>query len=383
MSLASKLVIQPSKVLSLILFLFLFGAVFAQDMIYENYEDGTDFWLMIAYNQLVFHADGGDSPYQVSVEVKASGKKAQLLFNERLVIPKRDWLAESGIPVRFSAKLNPGTYNVSIDIKNLRLGGKQNIKRQIKISDKLTELGMPYLVVSKEGVDFIPASPRKIPAEISGCRIKQRFHAAIDSVGIDISGRRLSILRPGDRIDADLSGYLSEMGEQIPKLSYYEGNIYYHMEPFLFSPWFSYDLRYNLKDQIAQIRYIATQAEWKVLRKVPSDRYGEAIEQFWSLHDPSPGTVRNEAREQFYQRVITADERYSIHKKLKGWVSDRGRIYIKYGEPDEIVSESLPLDAYPHIVWYYYGPNREFIFADVGGYGQYQLRNKDEEFDEY
>lgn len=72
-------------------------------MIYENYEDGTDFWLMIAYNQLVFHADGGDSPLPGQRRGQSLGKKAQLLFNRRLVIPKRDWLAESGIPVRFSA----------------------------------------------------------------------------------------------------------------------------------------------------------------------------------------------------------------------------------------------------------------------------------------
>ena len=51
-------------------------------------------------------------------------------------------------------------------------------------------------------------------------------------------------------------------------ITYYESNIYYKMEPFLYSPWFSYGLKYSTGDQLAQIRYIATQSEWQVLRKV-------------------------------------------------------------------------------------------------------------------
>jgi len=65
---------------------------------------------------------------------------------------------------------------------------------------------------------------------------------------------------------------------------------------------------------------------------------------------------------------------------LKGWKSDRGRIYIKYGEPDEVYNEVHPLDLKPYIVWVYYRPNLVFVFMDMGGYGQYELRNKDEEY---
>jgi GWxTD domain-containing protein len=117
-----------------------------------------------------------------------------------------------------------------------------------------------------------------------------------------------------------------------------------------------------------------------VLRRLRNDDLEEGLEQFWTIHDPSPGTLRNEARELFYQRVLTADERYTIHARLQGWASDRGRIYIKYGEPDEISAEVLPLDSYPYIVWHYYNRNLRFIFDDVGGFGQYTLRNTEDEY---
>jgi hypothetical protein len=74
---------------------------------------------------------------------------------------------------------------------------------------------------------------------------------------------------------------------------------------------------------------------------------------------------------------------FTIHKKLKGWASDRGRIYIKFGEPDEITTDVHPIGRYPNITWTYYKQNKEFYFADVKGYGQYILRNKEAEYDEY
>ncbi|HNX37555.1 MAG TPA: GWxTD domain-containing protein [Candidatus Cloacimonadota bacterium] len=356
------------------------SALIAQDMVFETYHDGVDFWLLVPYNQLVFRADGSDSHYQVYVEVKGKGIKSRTLYNNQLVIPKRDWLNDSGIPVRFSAKLPAGTYTFSISIRNTLMGGKQTIKKQAKIGENPTGLGMAYVIAGKDGVEFIPSSLKRLPADLSFCKITQRFSSVVDSVSLLIGEEKRATLNPERNLEIDLIPYITELADKPLKLIFHEINIFYHLDPFLFSPWFSYGLRYSQKDQLAQIRYIATQAEWQVLRKVPSDKYSEAIEQYWTLHDPSPGTLRNEAREQFYQRVLIADERYSLHKKLKGWVSDRGRIYIKYGDPDEISSENLPLNAYPYIIWHYYSRNLEFIFADVGGFGQYQLRNKDEEY---
>jgi len=60
------------------------------------------------------------------------------------------------------------------------------------------------------------------------------------------------------------------------------------------------------------------------------------IEQFWLRRDPTPDTVENEFKEEHYRRIAYANERYA--SGIPGWKTDRGRIYITYGPPDEIES---------------------------------------------
>lgn len=369
------------KALSLSLILLLAsGLGFAQELLFENYAAGTEFWLTIPFSTIKFKVGDTSARYSVSVEVKGSGKKAAILHEEQIDVPKRDWLIDTALLVRFSGKLSPGKYTAGIKLRNLKLGDKFNLKRSFEISGKYADKGLAYMIATKEGTHYLPGSMSQLNPAPDSLQLVQYFSATVDSIGISLGQERISLLAPVSPVSIDLLPLIDLLRTQTMEITYYEKNVYYRMEPFLYTPWFSYGLRYPVKDQMAQIRYIATQTEWQVLRKVPADQYQSAIDQFWTIHDPSPGTLRNEAREQFNRRVILADERYSIHKRLRGWNSDRGRIFIKYGDPDEISSEVLPLNAYPSIIWTYYSLNLEFIFVDVKGYGQYQLRNTDEEY---
>ena len=51
--------------------------------------------------------------------------------------------------------------------------------------------------------------------------------------------------------------------------------------------------------------------------------------------DPTPGTFENEAKNEFYRRVAVANHNFSFLFG-NGWRTDRGRIYIMYGQPDQI-----------------------------------------------
>jgi GWxTD domain-containing protein len=62
------------------------------------------------------------------------------------------------------------------------------------------------------------------------------------------------------------------------------------------------------------------------------------IEQFWERRDPTPNTVENEFKEEHYQRIAKANARYSLPDGLPGWKTDRGRVLIVYGPPDELES---------------------------------------------
>jgi len=366
------------KLISLTLLLLLSGvALPAQEIIFERYEQGTDFWVIVPYNSIIFKKNTDRVSYQLAIEIRDAKKKLAASFGQTLAIPKRDWLKDTALPVRFSARLEPGKYDATLQLRNLVLGGKTKLKKSFTLG-KLTEIGQAYLLVSKDGLTFLPQSLDLAGLDIQTCEIVQSFSVKADSIAIDADESRLVQKSPSSPMRTSLLRDGCLPGKV--NVSFYEGNIHYRMDAFMYSPWFSYNLRYNFKDQLQQLRYLANQNEWKSLSALPEKRMSEGIELFWQSRDPSPGTIRNEAREDFYGRVLKADEMFTVHKKLKGWSSDRGRIYIKFGEPDEILFDVLPLGVYPSIVWIYYKENLEFVFSDTGGFGQYKLRNKDAEY---
>lgn len=365
-----------SKLISL-LFLFVLSCLaFAQEVVFEHYQSGTEIWVLIPYNSLSFKRGMDYVDYQLSMEVKGSKKKNKDSFFQKLRIPKRDWLQDTAIPVRFTSSLAVDSYKLSLQLRNLNLGDKIKLNKSFHLGE-YTKIGQAWLLAQKENQSFLPSSLEALGHSLESCEIAQKFSLEIDSLSIQMDEELKTYHPSQQQISVNL---LNE--DPLPKqitITLYEGNIRYEMHPFMYSPWFAYNLRYSYQDQIQQLRYIANQNQYRSLSALKGEELAQGIELFWQSLDPSPGTLRNEAREEFCNRVIEADERYTMHKKMKGWASDRGRIYIKYGEPDDINSEILPLGNHPTIVWNYYRENKEFIFQDLGGYGQYTLRNKDEE----
>lgn len=87
------------------------------------------------------------------------------------------------------------------------------------------------------------------------------------------------------------------------------------------------------------VRYIITDEERSAFKQLSNDEERDQfIEQFWLRRDPTPDTVENEFKEEHYARIAYANEHFAAG--IPGWKTDRGRIYIVYGKPDEI-------DAHP------------------------------------
>lgn len=83
--------------------------------------------------------------------------------------------------------------------------------------------------------------------------------------------------------------------------------------------------------------YIITDEERTAFKRFQTDEEREQfIEQFWLRRDPTPDTQENEFKEEHYRRIAYANERFA--SGIPGWKTDRGRIYITFGPPDEIES---------------------------------------------
>ncbi len=144
------------------------------------------------------------------------------------------------------------------------------------------------------------------------------------------------------------------------------------------------------------VAYIITDEERKAFKKLQTDDERERfIEEFWRRRDPDPDTDENEYREEYYERIAYANEHFA--SGIPGWKTDRGRIYIMWGKPDE--TESHPsggaydrpseegggsTSTYPFEKWFYrylpgVGSGIEIEFVDPTGSGEYRIaRNPDE-----
>ncbi|MGQ9855035.1 MAG: GWxTD domain-containing protein, partial [Candidatus Oleimicrobiaceae bacterium] len=122
------------------------------------------------------------------------------------------------------------------------------------------------------------------------------------------------------------------------------------------------------------LRYVAQKKDIDaMLAATPSERE-MLFEDFWRRRDPTPGTERNELREEFFRRVDFANRHFTVLlSERDGWQTDRGRIYIIYGPPTEVEREPTQLDNPAFEIWYYRDLNRRFVFADRTGTGDYQL----------
>ena len=113
------------------------------------------------------------------------------------------------------------------------------------------------------------------------------------------------------------------------------------------------------------VLYIITGGEKKAfLRLTTGEERENFIEQFWMRRDPTPDSIENEYKEEHYRRIAYANDRFA--SGFPGWRTDRGRMYITFGPPDEIEDHpsgglyDRPMDegggttaTYPFQIWRY------------------------------
>ncbi len=129
----------------------------------------------------------------------------------------------------------------------------------------------------------------------------------------------------------------------------------------------------DLDRAIEQLRYVARSSEMEYIREPqdPAERKARFLE-FWQKRDPEPQTPRNELMEEYYDRIEYANKNFGHY--LEGWRTDMGMVFIRFGQPENIERHPFEYNSKPYEIWYYYQLNRQFIFVDESGFGDYRLR---------
>jgi GWxTD domain-containing protein len=137
------------------------------------------------------------------------------------------------------------------------------------------------------------------------------------------------------------------------------------------------------------VRYIITDEERAAFKALTTDEErDDFVEAFWYRRNPNPFSEENQFKEEHYARFVYANERFA--GRTPGWKTDRGRIYIVYGPPDEREeypgrTDTLPAacalqESFSSEIWRYdfiegLGYGVFFVFQDKCGCGEYLLQH--------
>ncbi len=130
----------------------------------------------------------------------------------------------------------------------------------------------------------------------------------------------------------------------------------------------------ELQGAVETMKYLLNDNERRSLTALNEEGKRKFLIRFWREHDPDPATVVNEFKQIFEQRQETADQKYGIFER-EGWKTDRGRIYVLYGKPDEIEYHTHDLETRPYEIWKYDSLEGgvTFVFVDRNNFGDYRL----------
>ncbi|HZW37693.1 MAG TPA: GWxTD domain-containing protein [Ignavibacteriaceae bacterium] len=131
----------------------------------------------------------------------------------------------------------------------------------------------------------------------------------------------------------------------------------------------------ELDEMFEKSRYIATESEedkYEAINNVEGKR--EFMFNFWKSRDKDPSTPQNEYFREYLNKIELSNQRYGTIQK-EGWRSDRGRVFLIYGEPSEVERYPNQLDTKPYEIWHYNELEGGviFVFADLSGFNDYLL----------
>ncbi|PIP13970.1 MAG: hypothetical protein COX48_02770 [bacterium (Candidatus Stahlbacteria) CG23_combo_of_CG06-09_8_20_14_all_34_7] len=123
----------------------------------------------------------------------------------------------------------------------------------------------------------------------------------------------------------------------------------------------------------SMIKYIASDKEINQYNALDSRGKHNFLINFWLKRDETPNNNKLETLDEFIKNVKFVNSRYSSGLE-EGYKSARGRIYLKYGPPDETMIIPMSEGAKSYENWIYYRDSgMQFIFMDMKGFGKYEI----------
>ncbi len=150
-------------------------------------------------------------------------------------------------------------------------------------------------------------------------------------------------------------------------------------KPFSKSSEITYEsvVKYNLSNKELQyldkIEYIANSQELSKYQSLDEKGKYNFLLYFWESRDPDTTNNVLEALDDYIKKIEYVNKKFTSGGE-EGYYSDRGKIYLKYGEPDEEFTTPSSTGYRAYESWIYYSNGgMQFVFSDIKGLGKYEL----------
>jgi GWxTD domain-containing protein len=124
---------------------------------------------------------------------------------------------------------------------------------------------------------------------------------------------------------------------------------------------------------VSVMRYILTEDEISDLNRGSDADQLDKLSAWWRAKDPTPGTIRNEMMEEYFRRVDQAYFAYRTLANQNGALTDRGKVHILFGMPEEVERLLKPGEPAQEI-WNYPSLRKTFTFVDRERSGNFRLQ---------
>jgi GWxTD domain-containing protein len=129
-----------------------------------------------------------------------------------------------------------------------------------------------------------------------------------------------------------------------------------------------------LEEMLSYLRYFADASRLRTLQDATPEARASAWMTFWRETDPDPQTTEHEGLRDYFRRLVTANERFR-EEGSAGWLTERGKVLITLGEPDQILEQGdVGIGNRGRVqMWQYLQHRTQFVFVDQSGFGRWRM----------
>jgi GWxTD domain-containing protein len=297
-------------------------------------------------------------------------------------------------------KVRPGNYNLSFQVRDATSARSTSQEGAVTVPAlRSGHLSTPVLVYDANARSTLDSLPRILASPRSSAVFGQDSMVAVYlegygtqaqlPVGFIVQNDRgvvtlrdtLHLQRHGNLLSGSVKIPISRVGIGIANVTFTRIDAMDTVRAPVFVSFGDDIPLVSYEEMLSELRYYAAPDRVRALRDAPIERRGIAWADFLRATDPTPSTPEHEGLQAYFNRILQANLRFREEGRGgTGWLSDRGKVFVAVGEPDQVYEQTtnLPVTATSTTrgrvqSWEYTQYRVRFLFYDETGTGRWRL----------